>query len=153
LAGVAGGLVREATDQKFNMKRILGWILCLVVATIFSGALLLRAEEAPGIADEKTPYMYKFSKREFESVGRTSFTLEVKPSRPDLMVVAVCFLQDEQQTTGRFPLGNVNADGFIKKSTIRVEIREKQTNKHVRALELSLQDAVPEVVGNSVKER
>ena len=82
--------------------------------------------------------------------------------------MAVCLIQDEQQTIGRFPLGNVNADaadgavkfriaclanGFIKKSTIRVEIREKKTNKHVRALELSLRDAVPEVVDTSAKER
>jgi hypothetical protein len=137
-------------------------------ATISSWALLLRAEEASGIADDKTPYTYKFSKREFGSARRTSFTLDVKPSLPDLMVVAECFLQDEQQTIGRFPLGNVNADttdagvkfrinclanGFIKKSTIRVEIREKKTNKHVRALELSLRDAVPEVVDTSVKEQ
>jgi hypothetical protein len=32
------------------MQRILGWILCMVVATISSRALLLRAEEAVGIA-------------------------------------------------------------------------------------------------------
>ena len=149
------------------MKRILGWVICLVVAMIYSKALLLSADEATGIADEKTPYTYKISKHEFGGVGRTSFTLDVKPSRPDLMVLAECYLLDEQQSIGRFPLGNVNADvadaavkfrinclanGFIKRSTIRVEIREKKTKKHVRALEISLRDAVPEVVGTSGRE-
>jgi hypothetical protein len=74
LAGVASELVREARIRNFNMKRILTWVICLVLATISSWALLLRADEGSGIADEKTPYTYKFSKREFGSARRSSFT-------------------------------------------------------------------------------
>ena len=150
------------------MKRFLGWVICWGLATICSATLLLGAEEATDIADDKTPCTYKFSKHEFVGVPRTSFILVVKPNRSDLIVQAECKIEDEQQSIGRFPLANINPDvadaavkfrisclanAYIEKSMIRVEIREKKTNKQVRVLEISLRDAVSEVVETSVKKR
>ena len=150
------------------MKRMLGSVICLGLATICSAALLLGADDATGVADGKNPCTYKLSKLEFNSAGRTTFTLDVKPKRPDLVVTAWCTLQDEQQSIGRFALGNVQADAadgavkfriaclakaYIDKSTIRVEIRDKKTNQQVAALELFLRDAVPAEAGTSVKQR
>jgi len=151
------------------MKHILGSVTCVALAAICSAALLRGDDEASGTSNQSAPYNYKFSKHEFSTAGRTNFTLDVTLKRPDLVVAAWCDLRDEQQQgIGRFSLGNVNAhdadapvrfrinclaNAYINKSTIRVEIREKKTNKHVGVLEISLRDAVPEVVRTSVKER
>jgi len=48
---------------------------------------------------------------------------------------------------------NCLANAYINKSTIRVEIREKKTHKDVGVLEISLRDAVLEVVSTPVQER
>lgn len=151
------------------MKRILGSVTCLALAAIGSVALLRGNDEASETSKQSTPYSYKFSKHGFGTAGRTNFNLDVTLSRPDLIVAAVCDVRDEkQQGIGRFSLGNVNADDadapvrfrisclantYINKSTIRVEIRERKTKKHIGVLEVSLRDAEPKVVGTSVKER
>lgn len=151
------------------MKRILRSVTCIVFAAFCSAALLHGDEEAAGPSKQKTPYTYKFTKHEFNSASRTNFNLDVTLNRPDLVVTAWCDLRDDQQQPiGRFALANANAHDadapvrfhikclakpYIDKSTLRVEIREKKTNKHVGVLEVPLRDAVAEVVTTPVKER
>ena len=148
------------------MKRILSSVACLSLALIYTATLLLGADQDASVSDENTPCTYTLSKHEFESARRTSFTLEVSPKRADVVVTALCELQDEQQGIGRFPLGNVNtnvadapvrfivaclANAYIDKSTLLVEIREKETDVYVGSLKLSLRDAVPEATSLPAK--
>lgn len=138
------------------MKRILGSVICLGFATIYLATLLMGADEVNGAPDGKTTYTCKLLKREYESEKRATFTLEVTTKRDDLIVSAVCHLQEDQQSIGYFPLANVNTDvadaavrfrinclanTFIKTSSIRVEIREKKSSKQISAREISLRDA------------
>lgn len=141
------------------MKPNVDSVACFFLAVIWTAALSLGADQAGGISDDTTPFTYTLWKHKFDRVGRTSFTLEVKPKRTESEVTAMCELRDGQDIIGRFPLGNVNAqeagapvrfrvaclaNAYIDHSRIRVEIQEKGTLKHVGSLQIYLRDAVPE---------
>lgn len=149
------------------MKLIRGVVACIGLVGLFSAAFLLGDDESSDLLKPGTPFSYKLSKREFNGpAGRTTFTLDVTPVRPHFAVTAVCMLHGEQQSIGRFPLGNVNADvadapsrfrviclanEFIDKSLIRIEVRDGKDPRQVRALEIALREAAPEAASTSVE--